>query len=65
MPNIQSYISIRKLSKKVNVWGAISIKGKVKLYLFINNLTKEEYAKILSENLMYLREIGEKKNFLF
>ena len=65
MPNIQSYISIRKLSKKVNVWWAISIKGKVKLYLFINKPTKEEYAKILSENLMYLREIGEKKNFLF
>ena len=34
------------------------LKGKVNLYLFINNLTKEEYAKILSENLKDLREIG-------
>ena len=48
----------------VNVWGVISTKGKVNLYLFINNLTKEEYVKILSDNLKNLREIGG-KNFLF
>ena len=29
MPNIPNYTSIRKLSKKVNAWGAISTKGKV------------------------------------
>ena len=50
MPNIPNYTSIRKLSKKVNAWGAISTKGKVNLYLFIDNLTKEEYVKILSDN---------------
>ena len=44
--------------------GEISTKGKINLYLFINNLTKEEYVKILSENLKDLREIGG-KNFLF
>ena len=64
MPNIPNYTSIRKLSKKVNAWGAISTKGKVNLYLFINNLTKEEYVKILSDNLKDLRKIG-RKNFLF
>ena len=64
MPNIPNYTSIRKLLKKVNAWGAISIKGKVNLYLFIKNLTKEEYVKILSDNLKDLREIGG-KNFLF
>ena len=51
MLKIPNYTSIRKLSKKVNAWGAISTKGKVNLYLFINNLTKEEYVKILSDNL--------------
>ena len=64
MPNILNYTSIRKLSKKVNAWGAISTNGKVNLYLFIYNLTKEEYVKILSDNLKDLREIGG-KNFLF
>ena len=64
MPNIPNYTSIRKLSKKVNAWGAISTKGKVNLYLFIINLTKEEYVKILSDNLKVLREICG-KNFLF
>ena len=64
MLNIPNYTSIRKLSKKVNAWGAISTKGKVNLYLFIYNLTKEEYVKILSDNLKDLREIGG-KNFLF
>ena len=64
MPNIPNYTSIRKLSKKVNALGAISTKGKVNLYIFINNLTKEEYVKILSDNLKDLRKIDE-KNFLF
>ena len=64
MPNIPNYTSIRKLSKKVNAWGDISTKGKVNLYLFINNLTKEEYVKILSDNLKDLREIGGKKLFV-
>ena len=30
------------------------------IYLFINNLTKEEYIKILSDNLKDLRKIGGK-----
>ena len=63
-PSILNYTSIRKLSKKINAWGAISIKGKINLYLFINNLTKEEYVKILSENLKDLSEIGGKKLFV-
>ena len=60
MLNIPNYTSIRKLSKKVNAWGVISTKGKVNLYLFIYNLTKEEYVKILSDNLKDLREITGK-----
>ena len=64
MPNIPNYTSIGKLSKKVNAWRAISTKGKVNLYLLINNLKKEEYVKILSDNLKDLREIGG-KNILF
>ena len=64
MPYIPNYTSIRRLSIKVNAWAAISTNGKVNLYLFINNLSKEEYVKILSENLKDIREIGG-KNFLF
>ena len=60
MPNIPNDTSIRKLSKKVNAWAAISTKGKVNLYLFINNLTKKNTLKILSENLKDIREIGGK-----
>ena len=60
MSNIPNYTSIRKLSKKENTWGTILIQRKVNLYLFINNYIKEEYVKILNENLKDLREISEK-----
>ena len=63
IPNISNYISIRNLPKKVNARGAISTKGKVNRYLLISNLTKEEYIKILSDDLKDLREIGEKGFF--
>ena len=64
MPNISNYTSIRKLSKKVNAWGAISMNGRVNLHLFINNLNKEEYVQILKDNLKEIKEIGG-KNFIF
>ena len=45
-----------------NSWGAISMKRRVNIYF--NNLNKEEYSKIMSENLKDWREIRE-KNCLF
>ena len=64
MPNIPNYTSIRKLSKKVNARGAISMNGRVNLHLFINNLNKEEYVQILKDNLKEIKDIGG-KNFIF
>ena len=64
LPNIPNYTSIRKLSKKVNAWGAISMNGKVDLHLFVSNLTKEDYVKILKDNLKDIKQIGG-KSFVF
>ena len=48
----------------MNAWGAISMNGKVDLHLFVSNLTKEDYVKILKDNLKDIKQIGG-KSFVF
>ena len=38
--------------------------GKVDLHLFVSNLTKEDYVKILKDNLKDIKQIGG-KSFVF
>ena len=36
---------------KVHVWGAISIKGKISIHMFTENLDRHLYCQILNEHL--------------
>ena len=45
MSNIPNYTSIRKLSKKVNAWGAISTKGKLTYIYLLTILQKKNMLK--------------------
>ncbi|CAB5351434.1 unnamed protein product [Rhizophagus irregularis] len=38
---------------KVHVWGAISIKGKIAMHMFTENLDRHLYLRILNEHLYY------------
>ena len=48
----------------MNAWGAISMNGKEDLHLFVSNLTKKDYVKILKDNLKDIKQIGG-KSFVF
>ena len=54
----QNTTSIRKLSKKVNVWAAISNNGKSSIKTFTQNMDSEFYVEILMEKLSEIKEIG-------
>ena len=56
LPNIPNCTTIRKLNKWKH--GAISRDGKVNLHLFVNNLTKVDYVKILRDSF---KDIKNKK----
>ncbi|GBB93462.1 hypothetical protein RclHR1_02180004 [Rhizophagus clarus] len=36
---------------KIHVWGAISVKGKIGMHMFIENLDRNLYRQILNEHL--------------
>ena len=54
----QNTTSIRKLSKKVNVWAAISYNGKSSIKTFTQNMDSEFYVEILMENISEIKKIG-------
>jgi len=55
--DIESEAPINLNGPKVHVWGAISAKGKFKLYLFEENLTSELYIKILRSRLAEMKKV--------
>ena len=55
--------SIRKLSKKVNVWAAISYNSKSSIKTFTQNMDSEFYVEILMEKLSEIKEIREDMMF--
>ena len=59
----QNTTSIRKLSKKVNVWAAISYNSKSSIKTFTQNMDSEFYVEILMEKLSEIKEIGEDMMF--
>ena len=50
--------------RKINLWGAISYRGKWTLYVFEENLDTNMYLKILTDSLAELNEIADKKILL-
>ena len=60
----QNYVAGHNRGRKVNVWGAISHKGKLTLQVFEENLNTEVYLNILSDMLPEMRQINNKKNRL-
>ena len=56
-------ISTMKPKCKVNVWGGISLNGKISLYFFNENMNTDLYLKILKEKLNEMRKTWG-KNFL-
>ena len=54
----QNITSIRKLSKKMNSWAAISYNGKSSIKTFTQNMDSEFYCGILMEKLSEIKEIG-------
>ena len=59
-----NYIEGRNRGRKINLWGAISYRGKWTLYVFEENLDTNIYLKILTESLAELNEIADKKILL-
>ena len=57
----QNYVAGHNRGRKVNVWGAISHKGKLTLQVFEENLNTEVYLNILSDMLPEMRQINNKK----
>ena len=49
--NAKPVVPMVKHPFKVHVWAAISVKGKIGIHLFTENLDRHLYRKILNDNL--------------
>ena len=54
----------RRREKKLNIWGAISYKGKVSIEIFEENLNSDKYVQIFSSKIEEMKMINNSNSIL-